>query len=399
MSYAPDDDFAAAWTRDHVNGIRLQPEVMAPAIPPDFPVMSDEVWVWDTWPLTDLKMRPLRFDGWHVIFSLIAPREIDFDDRHAIASIGWFASRDGRTWRYRGLATPSGTALGTRQWSGCAVLIGERVHLFYTASGDHGQDDPDWATNDPVQRIALATATITTTPSDIALTGPQFTDSRIVAEADGHLYQTDEQARGGQIIYGFRDPFVFVHNRDIYMTFSGNRGGPGCFTGNVGLARALNDRLERWQLLPPILHADGVNQQLERPHFVVRNGRHYLFFISHTETYAPGLTGPDGLYGFVGDGLRSDYRPLNDSALVVANKLGRRPERYADYVMPNWFVEGFIDTVDGRFGGTLAPTLRLEVAGTRARVAEHFGYGSIPAMAERTAANGPSQRAGVTSFA
>jgi levansucrase len=290
---------------------------------------------------------------------------------------------------------PSGVALGTRQWSGCAALIGERVHLFYTASGDHGRDDPDWATNDPVQRIALATATITTTPGDIAFTGPRFTDSRIVAEADGRLYQTHEQARGGEIIYCFRDPFVFVDGGDIYMTFSGNRGGPGCFTGNVGLARALDERLEHWQLLPPLLHAEGVNQQLERPHFVVRNGRHHLFFISHTETYAPGLIGPDGLYGFVGDGLRSDYRPLNGSALVIANELGRRPQRYADYVMPNWFVEGFIDSVGDRFGGTLAPTLRLEVNGTQAWVAEQLGYGSIPAMAERIPANGRSQRAAV----
>jgi levansucrase len=393
MPYAPDDDFVAAWTREHVEAIRLHREVMAPPIASDFPVMSDAVWVWDTWPLTDLRMRPLRLDGWHVIFSLVAPREIRFDDRHGIASIGWFSSRDGRSWRYRGLAMPDGSALGTRQWSGCAVLIGGRVHLFYTASGDRTGDDPEWTTNDPVQRIALATATITTTTGDIAFTGPQFADSRIVAEADGWLYQTDEQAHGGEIIYGFRDPCVFADDGEVYMTFSGNSGGPGCFTGNVGLARALDEQLERWQLLPPLLHAEGVNQQLERPHFVVRNGRHYLFFASHAETYAPGLVGPDGLYGFVGDGLRSDYQPLNGCALVVANEPGRRPARYADYVMPNWFVEGFIDTVGDRFGGTLAPTLRLEVNGTQARVAEQLGYGSIPAMAERTPVSRHSKRA------
>jgi levansucrase len=395
MLYTPDDHFAVAWTREHVEAIRLHHEVMAPSIPRDFPVMSDAVWVWDTWPLTDLNMRPLRFDGWHVIFSLVAPREIAFHDRHPIASIGWFSSRDGRSWRYRGLAMSGGSALGTRQWSGCAVLIGDRVQLFYTASGDRSGDDPDWLTNDPVQRIALATATITTTTGDIALTGPQFADSRIIAEADGRLYQTAEQARGGEIIYGFRDPFVFADGSDIFMTFCGNRAGPGCFNGNVGLARALDERLEDWQLLPPLLHAEAVNQQLERPHFVVRNGRHHLFFVSHAETYAPGLTGPDGLYGFVGEGLRSDYRPLNGSALVVANQPGRQPQRYADYVMPNWFVEGFIDTVGDRFGGTLAPTLRLEVDGTRAWVAEQLGYGSIPAMAERGPVSGYRPPAGV----
>jgi levansucrase len=382
MIYAPDDDFAAAWTRQHVQAIRLHRDVTAPSIPRDFPVMSDAVWVWDTWPLTDLAMRPLRVAGWQVIFSLVAPREIGFHDRHAIASIGWFASRDGRSWRYRGLAIPSESALGASQWSGCAVLIGDCVHLFYTAAGDRAGDDPNWLTNDPVQRIAHATATIATTSRDIAFTGPQFANGRIVAEADGRLYQTDEQAHGGEILYGFRDPFVFAEGNDVFMLFCGNRGGTGCFTGNVGLARALDEQLENWQLLPPLLHADDVNQQLERPHLVVCNGRHHLFFISHTETYAPGLTGPDGLYGFVGEGLRSDYRPLNGSAVVVANQPGRQPERYADYVMPNWFVEGFIDTVGDRFGGTLAPTLRLDVDGTRASLDGQFDYGLIPAMAD-----------------
>jgi levansucrase len=382
--YAPDGAFAAAWTREHVEAIRLEPRVMAPAIDPGFPVMSDAVWVWDTWPLTDLDMRPVSFDGWHVIFSLVAPRRLGFHDRHPIASIGWFSSRDGRSWRYRGAALPGGSALGTRQWAGSAVLVGDRVHLFYTAAGEGRRGhDPDWLTNDPLQRIALATATITSAGGDVAFTGAAFGDSRVVAEADGRLYQTPEQARGGEIIYAFRDPFVFAEGGQVYMTFSGNTAGHECFTGNVGLARALDESFERWELLPPLLHANGVNQQLERPHFVVRNGRHHLFFISHIETYAPGLTGPDGLYGFVGDGLRSDYEPLNGSGLVIANEPSRPPQRYSDYVMPDWLVEGFVDTVGDRVGGTLAPTLRLEVDGTRASVAEQLDYGLIPAMAER----------------
>lgn len=384
MVYAPDDDFAAAWTRGHVDAIRLHPDVMAPPIARNFPVMSDAVWVWDTWPLTDLEMRPVRFRGWHVIFSLVAPRGVNFDDRHPIASIGWFASRDGRHWRYRGTALPAGSALGTRQWSGSAVLVDDRVLLLYTACGDgRAGGDPDWLNNDPLQRIALATATITCVGGQVTFAGAAFADSRIVAEADGRLYQTPEQARGGEIIYAFRDPAVFADRGGVYMTFSGNRAGPGCYAGNVGLARGLDGRLEQWELLPPLLHAHGVNQQLERPHFVIRDGRYHLFFVTHTETYAPGLTGPDGLYGFVGDGLRSDYLPLNGSGLVIANQLGRRPQRYADYVMPSWLVEGFIDTVGDRYGGTLAPTLRLEIEGAHSSVAEQLGYGFVPGMVDR----------------
>lgn len=383
-SYAPDEAVTVPWTREHVEAIRLEPRLMAPAIGADFPVMSHEVWIWDTWPLTDLDMRPVSVDGWQLIFSLVAPRRLGFHDRHAISAIGWFCSRDGRSWRYRGLALPDGSALGSRQWAGSAVLVGDRVHLFYTASGDGREGhDPDWLTNDPLQRIALATATLSSEGGDVAFAGPAFGDSRVVAEADGRLYQTAAQARGGEIIYAFRDPLVFADSGGVYMTFSGNSAGPSCFTGNVGLARALDERFERWELLPPVMHANGVNQQMERPHFVVADGRYHLFFISHIETYAPGLTGPDGLYGFVGDGLRSDYRALNDSGLVIANDPAHPPQRYSDYVMPNWLVEGFIDTVGTRFGGTLAPTLRLQVDGLRASVAEQFDYGLIPAMTER----------------
>jgi levansucrase len=378
------EDFTAVWTREHVEAIELRPDVMVPPIAADFPVMSDEVWLWDTWPLTDLSMQPLSVEGWHVIFGLVAPRTIPFDDRHAIARIGWFTSRDGRDWTYRGLVIPEGTALGTRQWSGSAVLVGDRVHLFYTASGDGPDPGTDWLHTDYVQRAAHASGTVRVTPEGLAFGDPGFADSIIVAEGDGRRYQTHEEARDSEIIYGFRDPFVFQDGDDVLMTFTGNLPGPGCFTACVGLARARDATLERWELLPPLLHAAGVNQQLERPHFVRHDGLYYLFFITHQYTYAPGLRGPDGLYAFVGDGVRADYEPVNGSGVAAVGPLDRPAERFADYVMPNWLMEGFIDAVGDRRGGTLAPTLRLEPDGARIRVAEALGYGEIPAIADVT---------------
>ncbi|MFT4124747.1 MAG: glycoside hydrolase family 68 protein [Gordonia sp. (in: high G+C Gram-positive bacteria)] len=353
----------AVWTREHVESMELRSELMAPPIPRDFPVMSDDVWLWDTWPLTDLSMRPVSVCGRHVIIGLVAPRAIAFDDRHAIARIGWFTSCDGHQWNYRGHLIPDGVALGTRQWSGSAVLIGDQVHLFYTACGSGDDPGADWERTDYVQRVAHATATVEATPDGFDLGARRFLDSVIVAEGDGRLYQTHHEAEGSEILYGFRDPFVFGDDGDVLMLFSGNQPGPGCFTANVGLARALDSALDRWELLPPLLHAVGVNQQLERPHLVRDNGLYYLFFLSHRETYAPGLSGPDGLYAFVSERLRGGYRPVNGSGLVMANPLDRPPERYADYVMPNWLVEGFIDMVGDRRGGTLAPTLHLTADG------------------------------------
>jgi levansucrase len=299
-----------------------------------------------------------------------------------------------------------GTARGSRQWAGSAVLVGDEVNLFYTASG---KDDP--AVNDPndfLQRLALATATLRADDTGVWFGGRQFRDSRIIAEADGAQYQTYAQSQGGPIIYAFRDPFVFRDPADaqVYMTFEGNTAGqagahrcrpeeigpvpPGHsvpadarhFTGNIGLAQARGTSMRRWRLLAPLVSANCVNQQLERPHFVIEDGRYYLFTISHEGTFAPGLWGPDGLYGFVGPSLRSSYRPLNASGLVLGNPAEAPKQQYSEYVMPNWLVESFIETVPTAggevFGGTLAPTLRLQVDGAETALVERLDFGYIP---------------------
>ena len=407
--YAPEDDFTAVWTRAEALKISRDPTNTKPRIPADFPVMSDEVWVWDTWPLTRLNTRPVTYQGWHVIFSLVAPRTVGFPERHTIATIGYFYSRDGTSWKYGGTVFPSGTARGSRQWAGSAVLIGDQVNLLYTATG---KDDP--VVNDPddvVQRLAHASARIRADENGVWFGGQSFRNSRIVAEADGRWYQTPEQSEGGPVIYAFRDPFLFRDPDDdqVYILFEGNTAGqagshtcgaretgpvpPGhvvppdarFHTGNIGLARARTANLRRWQLLPPLLSANCVNQQTERPHLVIEDGRYYLFTISHEGTFAPGVTGPDGLYGFLGDSLRSDYAPLNAGGLVLGNPPEAPKQQYSEYVMPNWLVESFIETIplDGggeRFGGTLAPTLRLQVEGANTYLVEQLDYGFIPGM-------------------
>jgi levansucrase len=414
QQYAPEDDYTAVWTRAQALKVQLDPTNAKPRIPADFPVMTDEVWVWDTWPITNLGTKPVSYKGWNVIFSLVAPRTLGFDARHEVATIGYFFSRDAKSWEYGGTIFPSGTARGARQWAGSAVLVGDEVNLFYTASGDDENPpvpDPDWLEN-ANQRIAHASARIRADANGVWFAGQSFRNSRIVAEADGELYQTEEQNEGAPILMAFRDPFIFRDPEDdqVYMLFEGNTAGeagshtcgprelgpvpPGhqvpadsnLYTGNIGLARATSANLRRWELLPPLLSANCVNAQTERPHLVIDDGDYYLFTISHMFTYAPGLTGPDGVYGWLGDSLRSDYQPLNASALVLGNPADQPFQAYSEYVMPNWLVEAFIDRVPlpgggERSGGTLAPTLRLQVEGSNTYVVEQLDYGFIPAMA------------------
>ena len=105
-SYAPEDAVTANWTREQALEIQQDETNTKPRIPEDFPIMTNEVWIWDTWPLTNQDMKPVTYKGWHIIFSLTAPRNIAFGDRHWVSRIGYFYSRDGQDWTYGGDAVP-----------------------------------------------------------------------------------------------------------------------------------------------------------------------------------------------------------------------------------------------------------------------------------------------------
>ena len=411
--YPPTDDFTATWKRADALKVHADPTTTNPRVPENFPVMTEQVWIWDTWPLTDLQTRPITYQGWKVIFSLTAPRDIFFGDRHWQARIGFFYSRTGTAgdWTYGGHLFPEGYSRGSREWAGSAVLTGTNtVNAFYTASGEDGGGINN---TDFEQRLAMSTGRIHADDQSVWFTG--FRNHRIIAEPEGTWYQTMEQSASGGIIYAFRDPFVFQDPEDgkVYALFEGNTGGvagdyvcqprdlgvlpPGQkevpadaknFTGNIGLMEATNAAMTQWRLLPPLLSANCVNQQTERPHVVFRDGNHYLFTISHTFTYAPGLTGPDGVYGFVGPSLRSDYKPMNGSALVLGNPADAPLQQYSHNVMPNLMVQSFIDTVPTaaggvRYGGTLARTIQLQIDGANSYVDRELAYGFVPALAAR----------------
>lgn len=133
--------------------------------------------------------------------------------------------------------------------------------------------------------------------------------------------------------------------------------------------------------MPPLLEAVGVNQQLERPQVVVRKNKYYLFTISHKFTYAPGLNGPDGLYGFVGDSLRSNYKPLNGNGLIIANPDNDPYQTYSWYVASGNNVLSFINEYHSngklRYGGTFAPTLLISLDGNKSEITQKLSEGVI----------------------
>ena len=513
-AHGVEENYTAKWTRADAmqiqrvsnpnapSGTNSMPEQLTmPEISNGFPATSDDVWVWDTWTLTDEAAHQISYNGWEIAFSLVADRHAGytFDDRHTHARLGFFyrkagtqtSSADGANssnggWIYGGHVFPDGASgsifedqsfTAQTEWSGSARLMeGNKIRMFYTSvafynstTGGSGNNDGGQDNNgsskpyDP--RIVQSEGRIYADENGVWLTG--FRTQHQLLVPDGKYYQTREQNPG----VNFRDPFTFRDQNNPsdpteYMVFEGNsafvreqqyvdaaakagqntalatcteedlgyeKGDPKAETvesvnqrggryqlANVGLARAKNKAMTQWEYLPPLLSGNCVNDQTERPQIYFQDGKYYLFTISHRETYADGLQGPEGVYGFVGDGLRSDYKPLNqNTGIALGNPINlnfnpgkpytpdfnQSPytfQSYSHYVMPGGLVESFIDSIGGNKdgnpvrGGSLAPTVKINISGDTTAVDRTYGtnglggFADIPADRART--NGGDSR-------
>ena len=132
-----------------------------------------------------------------------------------------------------------------------------------------------------------------------------------------------------------------------------------------------------FDLMPPIISADGVANEMERPHMILRDGLYYLFWSTQNGVFAPGgVTGPTGLYGMVGASVTGPFEPLNGSGLVITNPASEPKQAYCWQVLDTLDVVSFVDHwgLEGRdpavdtalnrshFGGTLAPMLKIEIS-------------------------------------
>lgn len=406
------------WTRaDALKVNENDPTTKQPLVPIDFPVMDDKLFIWDTMPLRTLDGTIVSVNGFSVIFTLTADRnpelfldekgkydiKADWEDRHGRARICFWYSKTGKDWIFGGRVMQEGVSPTTREWAGTPILLNDRgdIDLYYTCIS-------------PCATICKVRGRITTKNDKVQLL--DFDEVKPLFSADGVYYQDESQ----NPYWNFRDPSPFVDPKDgkLYMVFEGNVAGErgdhkvtkkqcGILpyghkdvgnsryqVGCIGLARALDPDGEQWEILPPLVTAVGVNDQLERPHFVFKRGRYYLFTISHKYTYADGLTGSDGVYGFTSRSLTGLYKPMNSSGLVLGNPPSQPFQTYSHYVMPNGLVTSFIDSVpcnpliklaDGTFmhyriGGTLAPTVKIELKDDKSYVVDQYTYGYIPPM-------------------
>lgn len=328
---------------------------------------------WDMWPLQGPDGMPACLAGREMWMTLTAPQRGDPALRHFEAKIHWLERRSGE-WADCGPVLPDFPVPYEREWAGSALLADGTVTLFFTAAGTAarpgGYQQSLWASSAPLGADGW--------PQGWSAPAP------LIARASP-LYQPADAHEGAPgTIKALRDPAYFRDPADAgeYLAFTASLGGSvSAFNGAFGLAKK---QAGEWQLLPPLIAADGVNNELERAHLVHHKGRYYAFWSTQRHTFAPHLrAAPTGLYGMVADSLLGEYRPLNGSGLVLANPVGEPHQTYSWFVDASLQVCSFVDfhglkgaaipaepaAASAAFGGVPAPLLRLAIDGDLCQLA------------------------------
>ncbi len=337
--------------------------------------------LWDLWPVQRVGGETAEFDGWSLWMVLSAPVLPDPDLRHGIARIRLFSEKAG-DWRDCGNLLPDGLNPGSRDWAGSALYDPETAELalFFTAAGYQGEPSPSYA-----QRLFQTRGILIV--DDGTARVENWSTPVESAVNDGVDYMVVNQDSGiPGFIKGFRDP---AHFRDPatgkdYLLFTGSLAqSESAWNGCIGLAEAAGQGHENWQLLPPLLVADGLNNEQERPQIIFHGGLYYLFWSTQRKVFAPdGPSGPNGLYGMVASAMHGPYRPLNGTGLVAANPDAAPFQAYSWWVTADLEVAGFVDLVGtqagvvddpawrrAHFGGMPAPRFRIVLDGSSASVA------------------------------
>lgn len=338
--------------------------------------------LWDMWPVQLANGALARIDGSVLWLVLSAPSGDDPGSRHDVARIR-LIRRTGDSWKDCGNAMPDGFSPGSREWAGSAVYDPEtaRLTLYFTAAGRRDEPAPTFE-----QRLFQTSGTLIVGQNKISI-ADWTTPVESVASDGQHYVRVDQVDGEPGHIKAFRDPAFFRDPADgqNYLLFTASlQQSSQSFNGAVGIARAEG---EHWRLLAPIVHADGVNNELERPHIIVRNGLYYLFWSTQKRVFAPdGPYGPNGLYGMVANSVLGPYRPLNGTGVVAANPEEEPLQCYSWWVLDTLEVASFVDhwglkgrrftdhpeMLRGQFGGTPAPLFSIALNGDEAQlVASH----------------------------
>lgn len=334
--------------------------------------VSDDLDVWDAWPLANATGAPVSWRGGELWFALAALVDGDPELRHGLARIHCFHHVDG-AFRHLGPTLPEGFSPGSREWSGCARMEDGRVALYFTAAGTRGQQGS-------VNRQRLLRTRGALSDGDRIFAGWEPLEE-LIAPGTGPYMCTDLPGGGIGTIKAFRDPFAWTTaaGREILLFTGSAKTSSDPFNGVIGLAHL--DASGAYRPLPPLIDATGLNNELERPHIVAKDGLLYLFWSTQASVFTHSVKAPTGLYGAVADRIEGPWTLLNSDGLVFANPQDEPFQAYSWWVLPDMRVTSFVDYCgigdpdaekkpQGRthFGGTFAPFLRIELDGANTRL-------------------------------
>lgn len=350
----------------------------APLIPGKPDRLLPGIDLWDLWPVQELDGSVAEIAEGTLMMLLSAPEQPDPEARHAVARIRMM-HRHASGWTDLGLLLPDGHCPGSREWAGSAVVTPDhkQLTLYFTAAGVAGEARTSFA-----QRLFETRAELHVEEGRIACRG--WSPPVESVASDGEWYMREMEGGGGiGTIKAFRDPAFFrdpADGRDYLLFTASLARSASPWNGAVGIARRSVDGT--WGLMPPLLDADEVNNELERPHMIVFDGLYYLFWSTHRKVFADGgPSGPSGLYGMVAPALSGPWQALNGTGLVLANPSQAPYQAYSWLVLADRRVLSFVDMAGldrgprdiaearAHFGGVPAPILSLRLCGDRTSIA------------------------------
>jgi levansucrase len=367
------------WLAKHLAHIdRIAPPAVPNIAVTGMQAGGEKLDLWDMWPIETYNCETFELGDRSLWMVLAAPRLADPELRHNVARIHLFALSDG-CWIDEGPLFPDGFTPGSREWSGSAVIEPEtgKLTVYFTAAGRRNE-----LAVSVEQRIFESTGMLRPNSNHVVVTNWTSPVECFVADSNRYQRVSKGEAVPGKI-KAFRDPAYF---RDLasgaqYLFFTGSAAkSVSNYNGVIGVAVAADSR---WHLQPPVLSADGLNNELERPHMRFVDGLYYLFWSTQCKVFAPeAATGPTGLYGMVGRSPLGPFEPLNGSALVAPNPETAPFQNYSWWVLPDLRVCSFVDypklqtapdsvSPEHRrknFGGVPAPFFSLALKGTDAFV-------------------------------
>lgn len=382
LKHSVQNEGHSSWLTEHVAGI---PGNRVPTIPliraADIVDILPGFQLWDSWTIDAPDGSAVRFDGWRGWVIMCAPRSVHPDLRHDIARLRLMQERDGE-WRDCGYLLPDDLNPGSREWAGSTVYDADinRLTLFYTAAGRRGDGSRTFE-----QRLFQTSGTLSFTDESLSVSGWINPVENIVADGSDYVVVNQHEGAPGAI-KGFRDPFHFrdpAYGTDYLLFTASAAWSHSAYNGIIGIASSDDGQFAQWTRHAPLISADGVNNELERPicrHF---DGRYYVFWSTQRKTFAPnGPAGPTGLYGMVADRLFGPYRPLNGTGLVAPNPEDEPYQTYSWWVDSDFNVTGFVDLwnlagqdpasdralVERHFGGAPAPSFRIALDGDSAQI-------------------------------